>query len=78
MREVPSSGALESARRQVGMFGKQRCMLVSRTLVFDRFRLNLRTRELLRVAEDGSETPIPLGLRTTYAGTARVRRRRTI
>src|SRR5215475_6695833 len=40
-------------------------LLVSRTLVFDRFRFKLRTRELLRVAEDGSETPIPLGLRTT-------------
>src|SRR5579871_128407 len=39
-------------------------LLVSRTLVFDRFRFKLRTRELLRVAEDGSETPIPLGLRT--------------
>ncbi len=37
---------------------------VSRTLVFDRFRFKLRTRELLRIAEDGSETPIPLGLRT--------------
>jgi len=40
-------------------------MLVSRTLVFDRFRFKLRTRELLRVAEDGSETPILLSLRTT-------------
>ena len=38
-------------------------LIVSRTLVFDRFRLKLPTRELLRVAEDGSETPIPLGLR---------------
>ena len=35
------------------------------TLVFDRFRFKLRTRELLRVAEDGAETPIPLRLRTT-------------
>jgi DNA-binding winged helix-turn-helix (wHTH) protein/TolB-like protein/tetratricopeptide (TPR) repeat protein len=32
-------------------------------LVFDRFQFKLPTRELLRVAEDGSETPIPLGLR---------------
>jgi hypothetical protein len=32
---------------------------------FDRFRFKLRPRELLCVAEDGSETPIPLGLRTT-------------
>src|SRR5215470_5090405 len=39
-------------------------LLVSRTLVFDRFLFKLRTRELLRVAEDGSETPIPLGSRT--------------
>jgi adenylate cyclase len=39
-------------------------LLVSRTLVFDQFRFKLRTRELLRVAEDGSETPIPLGSRT--------------
>ena len=38
-------------------------LLVSRTLVFDRFRFKLPTRELLRVAEDGSEMPIPLGLR---------------
>jgi adenylate cyclase len=38
-------------------------LLVSQTLVFDRFRFKLPTRELLRVAEDGSETPIPLGLR---------------
>jgi adenylate cyclase len=37
--------------------------MVSRTLVFDRFRFKLPTRELLRVAEDGSEAPIPLGLR---------------
>jgi adenylate cyclase len=37
--------------------------MVSRTLVFDRFRFKLPTRELLRVAEDGSETSIPLGLR---------------
>jgi len=36
---------------------------VSRTLVFDRFRFKLPTRELVRVAEDGSETSIPLGLR---------------
>jgi len=36
---------------------------VSRTLVFDRFRFKLPTRELLRVADDGSEAPIPLGLR---------------
>jgi DNA-binding winged helix-turn-helix (wHTH) protein/TolB-like protein/tetratricopeptide (TPR) repeat protein len=38
-------------------------LLGSRTLVFDRFRFKLPTRELLRVAEDGSQTPIPLGLR---------------
>src|ERR1700693_2040745 len=38
-------------------------LLVSRTLVFDRFRFKLRTRELLRGAEDGTETLIPLGLR---------------
>ena len=38
-------------------------LLVSRTLVFDRFRFKLPTRELLRVGEDGSETPIPLGFR---------------
>src|SRR6516164_2657572 len=38
-------------------------LVVSRTLVFDQFRFKLLTRELLRVAEDGSETPIPLGLR---------------
>jgi DNA-binding winged helix-turn-helix (wHTH) protein/TolB-like protein/tetratricopeptide (TPR) repeat protein len=38
-------------------------LLVSRTLAFDRFRFNLPTRELLRVTEDGSEMPIPLGLR---------------
>jgi hypothetical protein len=37
-------------------------LLVSRTLAFDRFRFNLPTRELLRVTEDGSEMPIPLGL----------------
>src|SRR5215475_99809 len=37
--------------------------LMSRTLVFDRFAFKLPTRELLRVAEDGSEAPIPLGLR---------------
>src|SRR5215475_4364880 len=37
--------------------------LMSRTLVFDRFRFKLPTRELVRVAEDGSETSIPLGLR---------------
>jgi DNA-binding winged helix-turn-helix (wHTH) protein/TolB-like protein/tetratricopeptide (TPR) repeat protein len=37
--------------------------MASRTLAFDRFRFKLTTRELLRVAEDGSETPIPLGLR---------------
>src|SRR5262245_31939694 len=36
---------------------------MSRTLVFDRFRFKLPTRELLRVAEDGSEAPIRLGLR---------------
>jgi DNA-binding winged helix-turn-helix (wHTH) protein len=38
-------------------------LLVSRTLVFDRFRFKLPTRELLRVMEDGSETPIALGTR---------------
>ena len=38
-------------------------LLVSRTLDFDRFRFKLPTRELLRVMEDGSETPIPLGTR---------------
>src|SRR5215471_14412769 len=38
-------------------------LLTSRILVFDRFRFKLPTRELLRVAEDGSETPIRLGLR---------------
>jgi DNA-binding winged helix-turn-helix (wHTH) protein len=38
-------------------------LLMSRTLIFDRFRFKLPTRELLCVAEDGSETPIPLGLR---------------
>src|SRR5215470_3982428 len=38
-------------------------LLTSRILVFDRYRFKLPTRELLRVAEDGSETPIPLGLR---------------
>jgi DNA-binding winged helix-turn-helix (wHTH) protein/TolB-like protein/tetratricopeptide (TPR) repeat protein len=38
-------------------------LLASRTLDFDRFRFNLLTRELLRVTEDGSQTPIPLGLR---------------
>jgi DNA-binding winged helix-turn-helix (wHTH) protein/TolB-like protein/Flp pilus assembly protein TadD len=36
---------------------------VSRILVFDRFRFKLPTRELLRVAEDGAEAPVPLGLR---------------
>src|SRR5215831_21392344 len=36
---------------------------MSRTLVFDRFRFKSPTRELLRVAEDGPETPVPLGLR---------------
>src|SRR5262249_33259990 len=38
-------------------------LVLSRTLVFDQFRFKLPTRELLRVAEDGSEAPIPLGLR---------------
>jgi DNA-binding winged helix-turn-helix (wHTH) protein/TolB-like protein len=38
-------------------------LLVSRTLDFDRFRFKLPARELLLVAEDGSEMPIPLGLR---------------
>src|SRR5262249_19834406 len=38
-------------------------LLTSRILVFDRYRFKLPTRELLRVAEEGSETPIPLGLR---------------
>src|SRR5215468_11327650 len=38
-------------------------LLVSRTLAFDRFRFKLPTRQLLRVADDGSKTPIPLGLR---------------
>ena len=38
-------------------------LIVSRTLVFDRFRLKVPTRELLRVAEDGSEISIPLRLR---------------
>jgi DNA-binding winged helix-turn-helix (wHTH) protein/TolB-like protein/Flp pilus assembly protein TadD len=38
-------------------------LLASRTLVFDQFRFKLPTRELLRVAENGSETLIPLGLR---------------
>src|SRR5262249_557611 len=38
-------------------------LLTSRILVFDRYRFKLPTRELLRVAEDGSEAPIPLGLR---------------
>jgi DNA-binding winged helix-turn-helix (wHTH) protein/TolB-like protein len=50
----------------VGMFGLMGAALVvwaSRTLVFDRYRFKWPTRELLRVAEDGSETPIPLGLR---------------
>ncbi len=37
--------------------------LASGTFVFDRYRFKLPARELLRVAEDGSETPIPLGLR---------------
>jgi adenylate cyclase len=36
---------------------------MSRTLVFDRFRFKLPTRELLHVTDDGSEAPIPLGLR---------------
>ena len=36
---------------------------MSRILVFDRFRFKSPTRELLRVGKDGSETPIPLGLR---------------
>src|SRR5262249_57470538 len=38
-------------------------LLTSRILVFDRYRFKLPTRELLRVAEDGSEASIPLGLR---------------
>src|SRR5215831_1293850 len=38
-------------------------LLTSRILVFDRYRFKLPTRELLRVAEDGPETPVPLGLR---------------
>jgi DNA-binding winged helix-turn-helix (wHTH) protein/TolB-like protein/tetratricopeptide (TPR) repeat protein len=37
--------------------------LMARMLDFDRFRFKVPTRELLRVAEDGSEAPIPLGLR---------------
>ena len=41
-------------------------LLVSRTLVFDRFRFKLPARELLLVAEDGSEMPIPLGLRAAH------------
>src|ERR1700736_6533839 len=37
--------------------------LATRSLRFDEFRLNLSTRELLRIGNDGSSTPVPLGSR---------------
>jgi len=44
-----------------GLMGAALVVLASRTLVFDRYRFKWPTRELLRVAEDGSETPIRWG-----------------
>jgi DNA-binding winged helix-turn-helix (wHTH) protein len=46
-----------------GLKGAGWMPLMSQTFVFDRFRFKLPTRELLCVAEDGSESSIPLGLR---------------
>src|SRR5215471_1140714 len=38
-------------------------LLPSRSFVFETFKFKVPTRELLRVGDDGSGTPIPLGLR---------------
>ena len=38
-------------------------LFVSQSLIFDDFRFNVPTRELLRAGRDGSMTPIPLGSR---------------
>src|SRR5262249_26278230 len=38
-------------------------LLAPRSVIFDNFRFNALTRELLRIENDGSVTPLPLGSR---------------